>query len=121
MIWVVDSADQARLEICKKELSNLLEQEKLGKRIGAVLIELGFVTDSIIRDALSENTGYSTVDITGTVIDADAIIDPLELPDDWHRQNESIEPIGSPEEIAQRREKAQMHAPKWEREMRKRK
>jgi len=55
------------------------------------------------------------------IIDADAIIDPLELPDDWHRQNESIEPIGSPEEIAQRREKAQMHAPKWEREMRKRK
>ncbi len=51
----------------------LLEQETLGKRIGAILIELGFVTDSIIRDALSENTGYSTVDITGTVIDADAI------------------------------------------------
>ncbi len=55
------------------------------------------------------------------VIDADAIIDPLELPDDWHRQNESIGPIGSPEEIAQRREKAEMHAPRWEREMRKRK
>lgn len=51
----------------------LVEQEKLGKRIGAVLIELGFVTDSIIRDALSENTGYSTVDIAGSVIDADAI------------------------------------------------
>lgn len=51
----------------------LLEQENLGKRIGAVLIELGFVTDSIIRDALSENTGYSTVDVTGSVIDADAI------------------------------------------------
>ncbi|DAC35832.1 MAG TPA: GTP-binding protein [Candidatus Poseidoniales archaeon] len=55
------------------------------------------------------------------IIDADAIIDPLELPDDWHRQNESIGPIGSPEEIAQRREKAEMHAPRWEREMRKRK
>jgi type IV pilus assembly protein PilB len=51
----------------------LVEQETLGKRIGAVLIQLGFVTDSIIRDALSENTGYSTVDVTGTVIDADAI------------------------------------------------
>jgi len=51
----------------------LLEQENLGKRIGAVLIQLGFVTDSIIRDALSENTGYSTVDVTGTVIDAQAI------------------------------------------------
>ena len=55
------------------------------------------------------------------IIDADAIIDPLELPNDWHRQNESIGPIGSPEEIAQRREKAEMHAPRWEREMRKRK
>ncbi len=51
----------------------LVEQENLGKRIGAVLIQLGFVTDSIIRDALSENTGYSTVDVTGSVIDADAI------------------------------------------------
>ncbi|MEX0964840.1 MAG: ATPase, T2SS/T4P/T4SS family [Pseudohongiellaceae bacterium] len=51
----------------------LLEQESSGLRIGAMLIQLGFVTDSIIRDALSENTGYSTVDITGTVIDADAI------------------------------------------------
>ncbi len=51
----------------------LLEQENLGKRIGAVLIQLGFVTDSIIRDALSENTGYSTVDVIGSVIDADSI------------------------------------------------
>ncbi|GJM11937.1 MAG: type II secretion system protein E [Pseudohongiella sp.] len=51
----------------------LLEQENLGKRIGAVLIQLGFVTDSIIRDALSENTGYSTVDIAGSVIDAETI------------------------------------------------
>jgi len=51
----------------------LLEQKNLGKRIGAVLIHLGFVTDSIIRDALSENTGFSTVDVTGSVIDADAI------------------------------------------------
>ena len=56
------------------------EQETLGKRIGAVLIELGFVTDSIIRDALSENTGYATVDLTGTVIDADAVkLVPQEL------------------------------------------
>ncbi len=51
----------------------LLEQQSLGKRIGAVLIHLGFVTDSIIRDALSENTGYATVDVAGSVIDADAI------------------------------------------------
>ena len=48
----------------------LHEQKEIGKRIGAVLIELGFVTDSIIRDSLSENTGYSTVDLAGVVIDA---------------------------------------------------
>lgn len=29
IIWVVDSADQVRLEICRKELCSLLEQEKL--------------------------------------------------------------------------------------------
>ncbi|KAL7448142.1 hypothetical protein ACHAWC_001894 [Mediolabrus comicus] len=29
LIWVVDSADRARLEICKIELNNLLAQEKL--------------------------------------------------------------------------------------------
>ncbi len=54
-------------------------------------------------------------------IDADAVIDPLALPDDWPRVNEEIEPIGSPEEIAKRREKAEMHAPRWEREMQKKK
>lgn len=48
----------------------LHEQKAIGKRIGEVLIELGFVTDSIIRDSLSENTGYSTVDLAGAVIDA---------------------------------------------------
>ncbi|PCJ26402.1 MAG: secretion system protein E [SAR86 cluster bacterium] len=51
----------------------LREQESMGLRIGAVLIQLGFVTDSIIRDALSENTGFSTVDLTGAVIGAEAL------------------------------------------------
>ena len=51
----------------------LQEQKERGKRIGAVLIELGFVTDSIIRDALSENTGFGSVDLSNTVIDANAI------------------------------------------------
>jgi general secretion pathway protein E/type IV pilus assembly protein PilB len=51
----------------------LLEQKTLGTRIGAVLIQLGFVTDSIIRDALSENTGFESVDLSSAVIDAEAI------------------------------------------------
>lgn len=58
----------------------LHEQKAIGKRIGAVLIELGFVTDSIIRDSLSENTGYATVELAGTVIDAESIkLVPQEL------------------------------------------
>lgn len=51
----------------------LHEQKVIGKRIGAVLIELGFVTDSIIRDALSENTGYESVDLSSTFIDSGSI------------------------------------------------
>jgi general secretion pathway protein E/type IV pilus assembly protein PilB len=51
----------------------LLEQKVIGERIGAVLIQLGFVTDSIIRDALSENTGYESVDLSNTVIDSESI------------------------------------------------
>ncbi|MFT7015881.1 MAG: general secretion pathway protein E/type IV pilus assembly protein PilB, partial [Pseudohongiellaceae bacterium] len=51
----------------------LLEQKVIGERIGALLIQLGFVTDSIIRDALSENTGYESVDLGNTVIDSESI------------------------------------------------
>lgn len=51
----------------------LLEQKVIGKRIGAVLIQLGFVTDSIIRDALSEDTGYESVDLSNAVIDSESI------------------------------------------------
>lgn len=51
----------------------LHEQKVIGKRIGAVLIQLGFVTDSIIRDALSENTGYESVDLSSAVIDSGSI------------------------------------------------
>ena len=51
----------------------LQEQKLRNKRLGAVLIELGFVTDSIIRDALSENSGHSSIDLSNTVVDANAI------------------------------------------------
>jgi len=48
LIWVVDSADAARLEICKKELCSLLEQEKLA---GASLLILANKQD--VRGALN--------------------------------------------------------------------
>ncbi len=73
---------------------------------------------------VSSTTGLGVEELRSKIIDAvdaDAIIDPLKLPSDWPRENEEIEPIGSPEEIAKRREKAEMHAPRWEREMRRKK
>ena len=48
LIWVVDSADQVRLEICRKELCGLLEQEKLA---GASL--LIFANKQDVRGALT--------------------------------------------------------------------
>lgn len=48
----------------------LLELKNSNKPLGTILIELGFVTDSIIRDALSENTGQRSVDLSNAVLDA---------------------------------------------------
>ena len=48
LIWVVDSADRARLEVCRTELNNLLAQEKLA---GASL--LIFANKQDVQGALS--------------------------------------------------------------------
>jgi type IV pilus assembly protein PilB len=51
----------------------LLELKNTNKPLGATLIGLGFVTDSLVRDALSENTGQRSVDLSHIVINADSI------------------------------------------------
>ena len=48
----------------------LLELKNSSKPLGSILIDLGFVTDSIVRDALSENTGQRSVDLSHAVLDA---------------------------------------------------
>jgi len=48
----------------------LLELKSSAKPLGSILIDLGFVTDSIVRDALSENTGQRSVDLSHAVLDA---------------------------------------------------
>ena len=48
----------------------LLELKSSTKPLGSILIDLGFVTDSIVRDALSENTGQRSVDLSHAVLDA---------------------------------------------------
>lgn len=59
------SEDQLRI--------GLLELKTSKKPLGAILIELGFVTDSIIRDVLSEKIGQRSVDLSNAVVDARSV------------------------------------------------
>ena len=126
ILFLIDCADDSGMSLDKQ--LHLMDEVKelLAERPMIVAYSKSDLLDEDDSDniRISSITGEGVEELRSQlieIIDADAIIDPLELPDDWHRQNESIEPIGSAEEIAQRREKAEMHAPKWEREMRKRK
>lgn len=51
----------------------LREQQNSSKLLGAILIDLGFVTDSIVRDALSQYTGQRSVDLSQAVLDAESV------------------------------------------------
>lgn len=51
----------------------LQEQRTTSKMLGSTLIDMGFVTDSIVADALSENTGHDTVDLSTIVVNARAL------------------------------------------------
>ena len=67
------SRDQ--LKIALIEQSNNDHQE-----LGKILISLGFTSESVIRDALSENLGYASIDLTMTVPEGGAIeLVPVDL------------------------------------------
>jgi type II secretory ATPase GspE/PulE/Tfp pilus assembly ATPase PilB-like protein len=51
----------------------ITEQKKSGKPLGQTLIDLGFVTESIMRDVLSESMGRDSIDLSHAVPDQDAI------------------------------------------------
>lgn len=51
----------------------LREQQNNPLLIGQILINLGFVTESIVRDALSENTGQTSIDLSQAVLDSNCI------------------------------------------------
>ena len=57
LIWVVDSADQARLEICKNELSSLLEQEKLAGASLLILANKQDVKGALNADEIANSLG----------------------------------------------------------------
>ncbi len=64
---------------------------------------------------ISSHTGEGIEELRALLIEeiaADEVIDPLALPETWHREVEEIEPVGSPEEILARREEAMRHNPR---------
>ncbi len=51
----------------------LKEQKKTGKPLGEALVNLGFVTEAILRDALGEMLGRESIDLTNVVPDTEAL------------------------------------------------
>ena len=68
----VISEDQLRIA--------LLEQMKSNQPVGKLLVSLGFVSEATLRDALGESLGHKPVDLSNSIIDADALsLIPREL------------------------------------------
>ena len=51
----------------------LIEQKKNGKLLGEVLVDLGFVSESIMRDLLGQVLGLGSVNLEAVVPDAEAL------------------------------------------------
>ena len=60
--------------VTKDQVSiGLKEQCDVGKPLGECLVSLGFITESIMRDALGEMLGQESVDLSTAIPDVDAI------------------------------------------------
>ncbi|MBF0145085.1 MAG: type II/IV secretion system protein [Magnetococcales bacterium] len=61
----VISPDQLRIA--------LTEQQRQDKPVGKVLVELGFVSEGVMRDILGEALGQQSVDLSKVVVDPEAV------------------------------------------------
>lgn len=51
----------------------LTEQKKTQEQLGKVLVNLGFISEAVLRDFLGETLGHNSVDLSKLVVDHDAI------------------------------------------------
>lgn len=51
----------------------ITEQKKIGKPLGQVFIDLGFVTEAVMRDVLGEALGRESIDLAHAVPDTEAL------------------------------------------------
>jgi len=77
----VISDDQ--LEIAKRELT----RNKTGKNIGAILVEMGFVSEGALGEILNESAGIKKFDLAGSIIDAKLV---KKLPKEFAMRNKLI-------------------------------
>ena len=77
----VISDDQ--LEIAKKEL----ERNKTDKNIGAILVEMGFVSEGALGEILNESSGIKKFDLSNSIIDAKLV---KKLPKEFAMRNKLI-------------------------------
>ncbi|OQW92009.1 MAG: secretion system protein E [Beggiatoa sp. IS2] len=51
----------------------LTEQKKTQEKLGKILVNLGFVSEAVIRDVLSQSLGQNTVDLSKLVVDHEVV------------------------------------------------
>lgn len=62
----------------------LTEQKRKNIPIGRLLVQLGFVTEDVIRDVMARTAGQDTIDLSGVVIDPEAL---ARVPEEFARRN----------------------------------
>ncbi len=67
----------------------LIEQKKTGKMMGQALTDLGFVSESVMRDVLGEELGRGSIELSSVTPDGDA----LELVPKQIAQRHSVVPV----------------------------
>ena len=77
---IIDMKEKLGQQLLKKGLISidqldiaLTEQKKNGRLLGEVLVGLGFVSESVMRDALSQVLGIASVDLASVVPDKNAL------------------------------------------------
>ena len=73
----------------------LTEQKKNGRLLGEVLVGLGFVSESVMRDALSQVLGIASVDLASVVPDKNA----LDMIDKETAERYTIVPVSFEESV----------------------
>ena len=70
----------------------LTDQEKSGEQLGHILVSLGFISESVLRDVLGEALGQESIELTSVVPDASALQlkTPMPLPKGDIKRGEQI-------------------------------